>query len=445
MNPLTNIKNITKLSEQELKRNFKTSWHDQYKDSAWVFIGGLPYDLTEGDVICVFSQYGEVVNMNLVRDKGTGKSKGFCFLCYEDQRSTVLAVDNFNGMKILGRTIRVDHVSEYRPPKESKTVDDVTKMLYETGCAPGSSIIAATSENRNEEKPDSKEGILKKVKKEKKKRVKKQKKSAKKRSSKKRKKRNKEESSSSTSSSESSTDSSESSSSEEEDDDSEQAESKGRGGKKKDPPSQRNPKEWRGECEEQVRVKVEEEEEEKRRARREQRASPSREGNHGNKVMVGGQRNGAKSDDMHPSRSINGEPSRWGQDSDRRRPDRGEDVDVDQWRAEQRREGGEWRGKHRGGSKDERQLGKEGWDSGGASRKPGRDGRDGRDEPSRRDEPRARKERHERYETAGLWKKGERFGGSHQDRAKWEERRHHDERSRSPCERESGKSKRSTY
>lgn len=32
------------------------SWHKQYKDSAYVFIGGLPYDLTEGDILCVFSQ-----------------------------------------------------------------------------------------------------------------------------------------------------------------------------------------------------------------------------------------------------------------------------------------------------------------------------------------------------------------------------------------------------
>jgi RNA recognition motif-containing protein len=33
-----------------------------------------------------------VVDVNLVRDKGTGKSKGFAFLAYEDQRSTILAV-----------------------------------------------------------------------------------------------------------------------------------------------------------------------------------------------------------------------------------------------------------------------------------------------------------------------------------------------------------------
>lgn len=50
------MKNVQKLSAQELSRSLKTSWHDQYKDSAWIFVGGLPYDLTEGDIICVFSQ-----------------------------------------------------------------------------------------------------------------------------------------------------------------------------------------------------------------------------------------------------------------------------------------------------------------------------------------------------------------------------------------------------
>ncbi|XP_017892032.1 RNA-binding motif protein, X-linked 2-like isoform X2 [Ceratina calcarata] len=136
MNPLTNVKNIKKLGEQELSNDSKSSWHDQYKDSAWIFVGGLPYDLTEGDVIAIFSQYGEVVNINLIRDKDTGKQKGYGFLCYEDQRSTVLAVDNFNGVKILGRTVRVDHVARYKAPKDSKKVDEETRRLRSEGCAP---------------------------------------------------------------------------------------------------------------------------------------------------------------------------------------------------------------------------------------------------------------------------------------------------------------------
>jgi len=47
-----------------------------------------------------YFRYGKVSDVNLARDKDTGKSKGFAFLAYEDQRSTILAVDNFNGIKV---------------------------------------------------------------------------------------------------------------------------------------------------------------------------------------------------------------------------------------------------------------------------------------------------------------------------------------------------------
>ncbi|XP_002064974.3 RNA-binding motif protein, X-linked 2 [Drosophila willistoni] len=147
MNPLTNMKNVLKLSEHELQHGAgKKSWHDMYRDSAWIFVGGFPYTLTEGDLVCVFSQYGEVVNINLVRDSKTGKSKGFCFLCYEDQRSTVLAVDNLNGIQITGRTLRVDHVSDYKPPKENEKTDEETLRLYMEGCAPKPQIINIKTE-----------------------------------------------------------------------------------------------------------------------------------------------------------------------------------------------------------------------------------------------------------------------------------------------------------
>jgi RNA-binding motif X-linked protein 2 len=57
------------------------------------------------------------MDVNLPRDKETGKTKGFGFLMYEDQRSTVLAVDNLNGAKVLDRTLRVDHVKNYKQSK----------------------------------------------------------------------------------------------------------------------------------------------------------------------------------------------------------------------------------------------------------------------------------------------------------------------------------------
>ncbi|XP_072997113.1 zinc finger CCCH domain-containing protein 25-like [Typha latifolia] len=120
MNPLTLVKRTQKINSTEaaLGISEEASWHAKYKDSAYVFVGGIPFDLTEGDLLAVFAQYGEIVDVNLVRDKGTGKSKGFAFLAYEDQRSTILAVDNLNGAKILGRIVRVDHVTNYKKKEE---------------------------------------------------------------------------------------------------------------------------------------------------------------------------------------------------------------------------------------------------------------------------------------------------------------------------------------
>jgi RNA-binding motif X-linked protein 2 len=57
------------------------------------------------------------MDINMPRDKETGKTKGFAFLMYEDQRSTVLAVDNLNGAKVIEKTLRVDHVRQYKQPK----------------------------------------------------------------------------------------------------------------------------------------------------------------------------------------------------------------------------------------------------------------------------------------------------------------------------------------
>jgi len=112
------VKEINKINQAELDLGISgASWHDEYKDSAYIFVGGLHFDLTEGDVITIFSQYGEVMDLNLPRDKDTGKTKGFGFLMYEDQRSTILAVDNLNGARVLEKTLRVDHVKNYKQPK----------------------------------------------------------------------------------------------------------------------------------------------------------------------------------------------------------------------------------------------------------------------------------------------------------------------------------------
>ncbi len=121
------INEIIRINEEELKKgyvNTPATWHSKYANSAWIYMGNLPHELTEGDVLCVMSQWGEIDDINLVRDEDTGKFRGFGFLKYQDARSCILAVDNFAGIKILGRSIRVDHVENYRLPKHLQQEED---------------------------------------------------------------------------------------------------------------------------------------------------------------------------------------------------------------------------------------------------------------------------------------------------------------------------------
>ncbi|OAA79215.1 RNA binding domain protein [Akanthomyces lecanii RCEF 1005] len=108
---MNQIRAIQALNRKEIENGIspEASWHTDYRDTAYIYFGGLPYELSEGDIITIFSQFGEPVFLKLVRDKETGKSKGFGWLKYENQKSTDLAVDNLGGAEVGGRLVRVDH------------------------------------------------------------------------------------------------------------------------------------------------------------------------------------------------------------------------------------------------------------------------------------------------------------------------------------------------
>ncbi|KAF6239762.1 hypothetical protein HO173_002308 [Letharia columbiana] len=119
---MNTIREIQNLNKRELENGVSTeaSWHADYRDTAYVYIGGLPFDLSEGDILTIFSQFGEPTYINLIRDKESGKSKGFAFLKYEDQRSTDLAVDNLGGASVMGRVLKVDHTRYKRKDGEEE-------------------------------------------------------------------------------------------------------------------------------------------------------------------------------------------------------------------------------------------------------------------------------------------------------------------------------------
>src|ERR1700744_1509724 len=124
------IRQTQLLNKRELENATppSASWHADYRDTAWIYVGGLHLDLTEGDVCIIFSQYGNPTHLNLIRDKETGKSKGFGFLKYEDQRSCDLAVDNLGGADILGRLLRVDHTQYKKKDDEDEDTYRIDRL-----------------------------------------------------------------------------------------------------------------------------------------------------------------------------------------------------------------------------------------------------------------------------------------------------------------------------
>jgi RNA-binding motif X-linked protein 2 len=152
------IRQTQKLNERELELVTppQGSWHRDYQDTAFIYVGGLPFELSEGDIITIFSQYGEPVFINLIRDKETGKSKGFCYIKYEDQRSCDLAVDNLGGATVMGRMLNVDH-NRYKPKENEKIYDNT--MGPQASGATGNDAEETESESEEEARPLLKEEI----------------------------------------------------------------------------------------------------------------------------------------------------------------------------------------------------------------------------------------------------------------------------------------------
>ena len=116
------VRDVERLNAAELEANvpLSGSWHQAYRASNYVFVGGLARELTEGDLETLMSQFGVVTDLRLQRDGETGESKGYGWVAFADWRSTVLAVDNMNGAEVVGRKLGVDHALNYRPEERKE-------------------------------------------------------------------------------------------------------------------------------------------------------------------------------------------------------------------------------------------------------------------------------------------------------------------------------------
>ena len=81
-----------------------------------IYVGNLSYETTEEDLQQAFEGFGQVESVNIIKDKYSGRSKGFGFVEMPAKDEAQSAINELNDTELKGRTLKVN---EARPRSES--------------------------------------------------------------------------------------------------------------------------------------------------------------------------------------------------------------------------------------------------------------------------------------------------------------------------------------
>ncbi|WZZ82958.1 hypothetical protein YC2023_103530 [Brassica napus] len=72
------------------------------------FVGGLAWATDDRALETAFSQYGDVLDSKIINDRETGRSRGFGFVTFKDEKAMKDAIEGMNGQDLDGRSITVN-------------------------------------------------------------------------------------------------------------------------------------------------------------------------------------------------------------------------------------------------------------------------------------------------------------------------------------------------
>ena len=88
---------------------------NKYKMEKKLYVGNLSYDATREDVQSLFENYGTVSDVFIVKDRESGRPRGFAFVTMETKESMDAAIEGLNGEEFMGRNLAIN---EARPREE---------------------------------------------------------------------------------------------------------------------------------------------------------------------------------------------------------------------------------------------------------------------------------------------------------------------------------------
>lgn len=81
-----------------------------------IYVGNLSFDVEENELRKVFEAFGEVTSVTIIKDKFTGRSRGFAFVEMPSRSEAQTAIDSLNGTDFKGRSLSIN---EARPRTEN--------------------------------------------------------------------------------------------------------------------------------------------------------------------------------------------------------------------------------------------------------------------------------------------------------------------------------------
>lgn len=82
-----------------------------------IYVGNLPFEVTQDDLSKVFSEYGTVKRVQLPTNRETGRPRGFGFVEMETEAAETAAIEALDGSEWMGRELKVNKAK----PREEKS------------------------------------------------------------------------------------------------------------------------------------------------------------------------------------------------------------------------------------------------------------------------------------------------------------------------------------
>lgn len=89
-----------------------------YERSRTLFIGNMPYDMSDRDLNNLFSKIKNIVDVRVAIDRRTGQPRGFAHADFVDEESAEQGMLKLRDMEISGRTLRIDYSGGPKAPNQ---------------------------------------------------------------------------------------------------------------------------------------------------------------------------------------------------------------------------------------------------------------------------------------------------------------------------------------